>query len=390
LAPHQWSELPLYHVAALEIQRAVRRSSPGIAARRLQAWFRRLASSAEHKAVFAYFRDLCARFQRGCTPVELLRVVNPREVGLADAAADLSVMLRLGGAAFPPGVYYKVTTGAAVCDVGAFAPRSYATERSRPRTEARSAPSRSAAAGASSASVRVGSSSWAARGVPESAPEGWYERWENNGWRPVAVKTLREAEMDPVAKATAARRVPWHWSKLKRHEDKEARRRERKRRWLQRLYADGLARERDGVALPDDPVHAALPLPPRPTTAQSDASWASADLRALSPAALRRAAERSVRARLGLTQDQPLSVDAFLTRVLEDEGEEKEDDGPGGFGLRAEPGMPPSALGREGIADGCPVDFEAKDWEEQAESLLEWAEALDPDTYADAWGTEAV
>ena len=112
-----WGELPLYHVAALEIQRAVRRTSRGVAARRIQAWLRRLASSTEHKSVFAYFRDLCSRFQRGCTPLELLRVVNPREAGLADAAADLSVMLRLGGAAFPPGVYYKVSTGAAVCSI---------------------------------------------------------------------------------------------------------------------------------------------------------------------------------------------------------------------------------------------------------------------------------
>ena len=35
----------------------------------------------------------------------------------------------------------------------------------------------------------------------------WYQRWENNGWRSVAVKTVSEADRDPLFKLTAARMV---------------------------------------------------------------------------------------------------------------------------------------------------------------------------------------
>ena len=48
---------------------------------------------------------------------------------LLDAAAGVRVRFRLGGARFPPTIYYKIFTCSALCDVGAFAPRDYCAAR---------------------------------------------------------------------------------------------------------------------------------------------------------------------------------------------------------------------------------------------------------------------
>ena len=53
----------------------------------------------------------------------MLRSINPREASLVDRASGMRVRFRLGGDTFPPQIYYKIFTRAALCDVGAFAPR---------------------------------------------------------------------------------------------------------------------------------------------------------------------------------------------------------------------------------------------------------------------------
>lgn len=73
---------------------------------------------------------------------------------------------------------------------------------------------------------------------------GWYRRIENNGWRPVSLKSLEDADKDPVAAATARLAQEFHYSKLKRQEDVKTKRKRRKQRWLRRMYAEGLAKER--------------------------------------------------------------------------------------------------------------------------------------------------
>jgi len=40
----------------------------------------------------------------------MLRSINPREAALLDAAAGTHVRFRLGGAAFPPVIMYKIYT----------------------------------------------------------------------------------------------------------------------------------------------------------------------------------------------------------------------------------------------------------------------------------------
>lgn len=61
-------------------------------------------------------------------PRELLKVINPREAQLVDAAAGIHVRFRLGGTVFPPLVFYKIFTHRTVVDIGAFGPRDYANE----------------------------------------------------------------------------------------------------------------------------------------------------------------------------------------------------------------------------------------------------------------------
>lgn len=61
-------------------------------------------------------------------PRELLRVINPREAQLADAASGVHVRFRLGGTTFPPLVFYKIFTHRSIVDICAFGPRDYASE----------------------------------------------------------------------------------------------------------------------------------------------------------------------------------------------------------------------------------------------------------------------
>lgn len=106
----------------------------------------------------------------------------------------------------------------------------------------------------------IKAASFAAGGPP---PEGWYQRWENNGWRPVrygqrcralvphckqtppshlpalalacSLKSLEEAAEDPVARATAARARSFQPMRVMRREDKIRRRKQRKRQWLMKM-----------------------------------------------------------------------------------------------------------------------------------------------------------
>lgn len=135
--------------------------------------------SYTQRMVFRYFRDLI-HFREQGDPAALLRSINPKEAGLMDAAFAAHVRFRLGGASFPPTVYYKVFTHGAVTDVCAFAPRDYtACKQASPLTlHNKERPGRQPA--------------------PREGRDGWYRRVENNGWRPVSDRTH------------AAKTIPWH------------------------------------------------------------------------------------------------------------------------------------------------------------------------------------
>jgi hypothetical protein len=352
-------DIVLYHVAALEIQRFVRGHSECVSGARIHRWASDRVACRRFQQDFAYLRDMCTRFQKSCSPVELLRVINPREVHLADAASGLTVMLRLGGETWPPLIYYKVFSESAVCDVGAFAPREYSKARRRPRETAATP----------TVELRVGGSTFKARAAdPE---DGWYERWENNGWRPVSTKTLAEAEVDPIARRTAARKLPWHWSKLQRRKNAEVLKREKKRQWLMRLYLGGLATETEmGAQLAETRAMATMEL----DRANAQPKLTREELDGMTDEELRAAAEERIREHLGLDGEVALSASAFVQLAKTVDVREE----------LAMTGPPPL---REA---GCPVDFESESWEDQANSLLQWADDLDFDSYAAGWGDMGV
>lgn len=221
----QYASLKLYNVAAFEIQQWWRRCcgirdpllqlsehlslDPVVldarrrdtAARRLQrAW--RGACSYRH---YRTLRDMIVTLHVSGEPCLLLRAALPREAMLLDPAMQAHVRFRLGGSRFPPSVYYKIYTHGAICDLGAFAPRNYIAEK--------------------------------ANGGPVA--DGWYEREENNGWRPLVQRHHPRGVKytDEVEKATAKKVLKnFHYNRLKRRQDVERQRRKRAIQWMRKLY----------------------------------------------------------------------------------------------------------------------------------------------------------
>ena len=70
----------------------------------------------------------------------------------------------------------------------------------------------------------------------KKATEGWYQRSDNNGWRPITDNVL--APFDSVESATAKKAHTYHFDKKKRAEITAAERRKKKLKWLKKLYFD--------------------------------------------------------------------------------------------------------------------------------------------------------
>jgi hypothetical protein len=101
--------------------------------------------------------------------MELLKSINPAEASLLDAASKCHVRFRLGGTKFPPLIYYKIFSHGTVVDINAFAPRDYMSLKKD--------------VGKQSINVHFDK--------PENDQhDGWYMRFENNGWRPINDKVL--------------------------------------------------------------------------------------------------------------------------------------------------------------------------------------------------------
>jgi len=225
----------VFQRAALSIQRgwsvvAARRAArghitnrDGAAVFRLQrAWL-----AFTNRRIFAYFRDM-VKFREQGDPAELLRCINPREGSLLDPGAAIHIRFRLGGALFPPTVYYKIFTHGPVTDVGAFAPRDY-TDHFQPPP------------------ITLHNHAKPGQALRDTSHAGWYRRIENNGWRPVAGNVLRD--MDSAA--SAAKPVLWHHSKVVRRQALEEKRRAKKLHWLRTMYAQGREEDTGGKAKND-------------------------------------------------------------------------------------------------------------------------------------------
>ncbi|KXZ45887.1 hypothetical protein GPECTOR_49g471 [Gonium pectorale] len=255
-----------------------------MAARIIQTAWR----SFRNRRIFNYYRDLI-RFRERGDPRELLRVINPREAQLVDAAAGIHVRFRLGGTVFPPLVFYKIFTHRPVADIGAFGPRDYASEVRCTAGEVHNRPTAAAGAGAGAPAalsklqpLSIGGAAAAAAASTAVAggraknkhtfregdfeldnsfreyikPDGtigwrntvgWYERYENNGWRPVAERALLDE--DPVTTMTRLKRQPlFHHNPAVRRENRARMVKQKKREWLRKLYTEGAGGLRPGSA----------------------------------------------------------------------------------------------------------------------------------------------
>jgi hypothetical protein len=220
------------------------------------------------RRIYKYYRDL-VQFRLTGDPQRLLRTINPREAALFDRATGIHVRFRLGGAAFPPTLYYKVFLLNPLCDVGSFAPRDYAAAKpAEPHLKHNKGNNPSSRAAPAVAAVheqrtrlgqiRVGGSYFGTKvvGLGPEGTDNWYKRVERNGWRPVTQRMVADVAGKGQAPAAPhgavpeeeqreeAGRMAFHYSRVKRREDKEEARRQKKRLWLAAMYKDGLAKER--------------------------------------------------------------------------------------------------------------------------------------------------
>ena len=220
-------------------RRVVRESPVRIAARLVQ----RLVRRRRDAAIFRHYKSLIDFHDAG-DPAAMLRSINPGEASMMDAASGAFVRFRLGGRSFPPGIYYKIFTRTAICDMGAFAPRNYAAVPSG-GDEAGTLHARGDAE--DQAFIRIGRTEFKASIGAEEAKskEGWYMRRENNGWRPVAPRLLQDAKEDPVTVDTGAKVINYHHDRIKRQSDRAAARDTKRREWMLRMYREGKAKEED-------------------------------------------------------------------------------------------------------------------------------------------------
>ena len=196
-----------------------------------------------NRRIFRFYVSLI-RFRESGDPAMLLKTVNPGEAAMMDRANGLHVRLRLGGLSFPPMIMYKIYTHRPVADICAFAPKDYAADRRKVPRETKgialhnSCKPTAGGAEASTASRRA-----------------WYQRVDNNIWRPVDRALLEDAEKiahtfdlgrtrhaDIISKGSS-----FHYSRLKRQETKELVAKRTRRRWLAELYTDEQARRRTAV-----------------------------------------------------------------------------------------------------------------------------------------------
>ena len=134
--------------------------------------------------IFQFYVDLI-KFREQTDARLMLKCINPKEASLIDTASGIHVRFRLGGQTFPPTIYYKLFLHAPVCDLGALAPRDYTQQKS--------------------AAPRMLFNNTQPQDFPEDM-DGWYRRIENNDWRPISEKDLREVH------AAAYPQQALHWT----------------------------------------------------------------------------------------------------------------------------------------------------------------------------------
>jgi hypothetical protein len=141
--------------------------------------------------------------------------VNPGEAGILDAASKCHIRFRLGGDKFPPLIYYKIFAHGSIVDINAFAPRDYVKIKKEKKK--------------ATVNIRLDKD-------PNDKHDGWYERFENNGWRPISDKIL--TPYDAVELRTSNKPTKFHFDKTKRKDLTAKEKRVKKLKWLRKLYKD--------------------------------------------------------------------------------------------------------------------------------------------------------
>ncbi|XP_059786376.1 protein MFI isoform X2 [Balaenoptera ricei] len=131
---------------------------------------------------------------------------------LLDAAAGINVRFRLGGVKFPPEIYYKIFTHRHIEDLCANSPRDYTKLPAKRTSHIKN------------------------DNLQEEDYSGWYRRIENNGWRPVSDKFWKSTENVMVGDKKESE---FHFSKLKRRQDIEKKRKIKKIEWMRQMYYTG-------------------------------------------------------------------------------------------------------------------------------------------------------
>ena len=113
-------------------------------------------------------------------------------------------------------IYYKIFTHGPLVDVGSYAPRDYMKIKANKKKDI--------------IDIKFDK-------VHDTQDQkGWYERIENNGWRPISDKIL--TPFDSVEIRTAERRKKFHHDLIKRKKLTAAEKRNKKLKWLRKLYRD--------------------------------------------------------------------------------------------------------------------------------------------------------
>ncbi|KAM6173906.1 protein MFI [Erethizon dorsatum] len=162
-------------------------------------------------SVFRHFKSLIDLRKQG-EPRQIVRYIDPKEAEFLDAAAGIQIRFRLGGANFPPDIYYKIFTHRHIEDLCANSPRDYTkfpAKRTSHNKDERP------------------------RGEDHS---GWYRRVENNGWRTVSDMFWMPTGREVVENKKESE---FHFSKLKRRQDLERKRKIRKIEWMRQMYYAG-------------------------------------------------------------------------------------------------------------------------------------------------------
>ncbi|KAM8819715.1 protein MFI [Eudromia elegans] len=166
--------------------------------------------------IFQCYKEIIS-FKGTGDPRLLMKCIDPREAELLDVAAGAFIKFRLGGANFPPNIYYKIFTHRPIVDMCANSPKDYTKPNPKQVLQ-----------------ERIHGKIWKDDG------SGWYKRIENNGWRLLSIRFLRT--IDPVTDEGNRKAEEFHYSKMKRKQEIEKKRKKRKIEWMKKMYYTGSLR----------------------------------------------------------------------------------------------------------------------------------------------------